>query len=703
MTIKRDITWRVGVIYLALVVLAVVVFVKVLYLQLVEGEKYSVLEEELTSMERPIEANRGNILADDGRKLACSVPSYRLYMDMMAHGLTDEIFNENIDSLSLCLSRFFKDLSQSGYRRKLAEARQKKKRYFRINARRISFTELREVKTFPIFRLGKNVGGFIPEILDQRKLPFGILASRTIGKLYGEKEKGGMVGLERAYDDELKGVSGISSYTRISGHWVPEEILPPKNGNDVMTSIDIEIQDVAENSLKQQLIKHNADHGVTVLMEVQTGEIKAIVNLHRRSKGVYEEDYFNYAIGEATEPGSTFKLASMIAALEDGVIDLNDSIDTGKGTCKYYDRVMRDSHYGGFGKITYRQAFEKSSNVGISKMIVDNYKSDPKKFIDRIYSMGLNKKLGLQIKGEGDPYIKYPGSNTWSGVSLPWISIGYETQLTPLQVLTFYNAVANEGKMVKPHFVKAVYRHGDLIKAYEPEVLNPSICSMSTIDKVKDLLMGVVDHGTAKNIKNDNYKIAGKTGTAQIANGSKGYKGGDGVQYQASFVGYFPADKPRYSCIVVVNGPSNNVYYGNIVAGTVFKDIADRVYATNFDMMDDKVKKVPDSGLMPYSKGGSKQDLATVFGEIKVPVEGMDVESSWISSSAQEHKVDFSRKSFAKGLVPNVKGLGAKDAIVILENMGLSVVVSGRGRVVEQSIRAGKRISKGERIIIKLG
>ncbi len=703
MTIKRDITWRVGVIYLALVVLAVVVFSKVVYLQIVEGEKWRSMEQVMTSKEREIEANRGNILACDGRKLACSVPSYRLYMDMMAHGLTDEIFNENIDSLSICLSSFFKDQSTSAYKRDLVRARQKGKRYYRINRRRISFTELKKVKEFPIFRLGKNTGGFLPEMLDQRKLPFGILASRTIGKLFEEKEKGGMVGLERAYNDVLKGKNGVSTFTRISGHWVPEEVMPPQNGNDILTSIDIEIQDVAENSLKQQLVKHNADHGSAILMEVQTGEIKAIVNLHRKSPGNYVEDYFNYAIGEATEPGSTFKLVSMMVALEDGLLNLDDSIDTGKGYCKFYDRVMRDSHHGGFGKITYRQVFEKSSNVGVSKMIVDRYKSNPKKYIDRIYSMGLNDKNGLEIKGEGEPFIKYPGSDTWSGVSLPWISIGYESQLTPLQILTFYNAVANNGKMVKPHFVKGVYRHGELTEAYEPTVLNPSICSLSTIEKVHELLVGVVEHGTAQNIKNDNYKIAGKTGTAQIAKGSSGYKGGSGVEYQASFAGYFPADRPKYSCIVVVNGPSNNVYYGNVVAGTVFKDIADRVYATSLEMMDERVEKVPDSGVLPYSKGGTKEDLLTVFDRLNVSVEGGDVNSDWISTTAQEYKVEFARKTFAKGLVPNVKGMGAKDAVSLLENMGLKVIVSGRGRVVEQSISAGSRLKSGTRIFIKLG
>ena len=702
MTIKRDITWRVGVIYLALVVLAVFVFGKVVFLQVVEGQSWRALEEKMTSKEREIEANRGNVLACDGRKLACSVPSYRLYMDMMAHGLTNEIFNKNIDSLSLCLSKFFKDQSASAYKKSLSKARQKNKRYYRIHSNRVSFTELKKIKEFPILRLGKNVGGFIPEQLDRRKKPFGILASRTIGKLYEEKEKGGMVGLERAFNEDLKGKNGVNTFTRISGRWVPEEVMPPWNGNDVMTSIDIEIQDVAENSLKKQLIKHNAHHGVAILMEVETGAIKAMVNLYRKNEGNYIEDYYNYAIGEATEPGSTFKLASMMAALEDGFINLDDSIDTGRGVYKFYDRTMKDSHHGGFGKITYRQVFEKSSNVGISKMIVDNYKSNPKRFIDRIYAMGLNKKNGLEIKGEGDPMIKYPGSKDWWGTSLPWISIGYESKLTPLQTLAFYNAVANNGKLMKPCFVTGVYRHGELVREYEPKVLNPSICSLSTIEKVHSLLVGVVERGTGKNIKNNNYKIAGKTGTAQIAKGKGGYKNG-GVEYQASFVGYFPADRPKYSCIVVVNGPSNNVYYGNEVAGTVFKQIADRVYASGFDMMDEYVLEVPDSGILPYSKGGTKEDLLTVFETLDVTIEDKGVESDWISTLAQEHKVNFSRKTFANGMVPNVKGMGAKDAVALLENLGVSVIVSGRGKVVEQSIAAGTRLRKGIRIFIKLG
>ncbi|WP_282037664.1 penicillin-binding protein [Saccharicrinis aurantiacus] len=702
MTIKRDITWRVGVVYLLLVAAAIFVFGKVVYLQVVEGEEWREMQSHLTNREKSIEANRGNILACDGRKLACSVPSYRLHMDMKANGLTDEIFNANIDSLAYCLSSFFKDQSKTYYKRKLIAARQKGSRYYRIHRRRVSYTELKEIKQFPIFRLGKNRGGFITEQIDRRKLPFGMLASRTIGKLYEEKEKGGMIGLERAFDNELKGREGLSAYTRISGRWVPEEIIAPKNGLDIQTSLDIDIQDVAEKSLMKQLNKYEGGHGSAIVMEVETGKIKAIVNLHKTSKGKYIEDHFNYAIGEATEPGSTFKLASFIAVLEDGYINLEDSIDTGNGKMKFYDRWMRDSHRGGFGKISYQQVFEKSSNVGTSKMIVDHYKSDPKRFVERLYSMGLNRQNGIEIKGEGEPMIKYPGSKSWSGVSLPWMSIGYEVKMTPLQTLTFYNAVANNGKMVKPYFVTGIYEHGSLKKEYKPEIINPSICSLPTIEKVHEMLVGVVENGTAKNIRNSNYKIAGKTGTAQVAKGSGGYKGGSGVEYQASFCGYFPAERPKYSCIVVVKGLSSKGYYGNIVAGSVFKDIADRVHASGFDMAEEVVEAMPTSGVLPYSKGGTKNDLLTVFTTIKAPIDGKEVEADWISTLAQEHKINFSRKSFSNGLVPNVKGMGAKDAVSLLENVGLKVIVSGRGKVTQQSVSAGSRVVKGKQVFLKL-
>jgi cell division protein FtsI (penicillin-binding protein 3) len=422
--------------------------------------------------------------------------------------------------------------------------------------------------------------------------------------------------------------------------------------------------------------------------------------LGRTTTGKYIEKY-NYAIGEATEPGSTFKLASMIVALEDGVVALEDSIETGKGHCYFYDRKMTDSHYGGFGKLSVKEVFEKSSNVGVSKIIFDNYRDNPRKYIDRIYEMGLNKSLGIEIKGEGTPLIKYPGDKTWSGVTLPWMSIGYETKQTPLQVLSFYNAVANNGKMVKPMFVESVLHHGEVIEEFQPVVLRPSICSLETIEKVHEMLVGVVDRGTAKNIKSKRYKIAGKTGTAQISNEKTSYKD---KKHQASFVGYFPADRPMYSCIVVINAPSNNVYYANVVAGSVFKEIADRVYAQSYHNSDvDTEYEVQLASHQPYSKGGKKAELLTVLDEVGVMVQGQDVGSEWISTSAREHDVSLRGKNFPNGIVPNVKGMGAKDAVAILENMGMKVVINGVGRVVKQSMTAGQNFRKGSTIYLRMG
>ena len=700
MQIKKGIILRFGLLYVGIAALAVVILGKALYLQIVEGDKWDEVVAEQNNKDIIIDANRGDILATDLRKLACSVPNYRIYMDMRANGLTDLVFNAHVDSLAYLLSRFFNDRSKATFKTSLKKARADGKRYYMVHPRRISFTELKQVKEFPIFRLGANKGGFIPKKYEQRKLPFGELASRTVGSLYAEKDLGGRFGLEMAYNNSLKGVSGVSTRTRVSGNWVVQEQIEPTDGHDIVTTLDIGLQDVAETALLQQLQKHKADHGCAVLMEVSTGAVKAIANLGRTPSGKYIEKY-NYAIGTSSEPGSTFKLASMIVALEDGVVELTDSVETGKGYCYFYDRKMTDSHHGGYGTLSVQEVFEKSSNVGISKIIANNYGDNPRRYVDRIYAMGLKDRLGIEIKGEGDPVIKYPGDKLWSGVSLPWMSIGYGMQQTPLQILTFYNAVANNGKMVKPMFVQAIQHHGEVVKEMKPTVLNPSICSLETIEKVHQMLVGVVERGTAKNIKSDRYLIAGKTGTSQISDGKTTYKD---KKHQASFVGYFPADRPLYTCIVVVNAPSNSVYYANVVAGSVFKEIADRVYAQSYNHPEIEEKaKLLVSKHQPYSKGGKKEELLTVLSEVGVVVQGKEIESEWISTSAREHDVNLNSKSFPSGIVPNVKGMGAKDAVCILENMGLKVVLKGFGRVKQQSMTAGQAFRKGSTIYLSMG
>lgn len=706
MPLKKEIVWRVGVIYIFMLAFAILIVGKILYLQLIEGGKWKEKAQTLTLKDITIESNRGDILATDGRLLASSVPYYEIRMDTRSTGMDDVTFNSNIDSLAYKLSELFRDKSATEYKNELVKARRNGERFHLIK-RRVNYNQLKKIKTFPIFRLGQYKGGFISIQTNLRIQPHVSLASRTIG--YTTKGEGGnVVGIEGAFDKELKGVDGVRLMQRLNGNvWMPVHDgneVEPKDGMDVITTIDVDIQDVAENALLKQLIRHEALHGTAVLMEVSTGEIKAIVNLERNSKGQYKESY-NYAIGESRAPGSTFKLASIIALLEDGYVDLNDTVNTGNGEILYYDKIIRDTKKGGHGVLTVQEVFEVSSNVGISKLVTDYYTGKEEKFINRLYSMNLNNRLGIVIKGEGKPEIKYPGDKLWSGISLPQMSIGYEVRVTPLQMLTLYNAIANDGKMVQPKFVKGLMYHGDLVKTFDTKVLKQSICSRSTLRKIKIMLEGVVERGTAKNIRNTNYKIAGKTGTAQIANKESGYIDKSRISYQASFVGYFPADNPKYSCIVVVNAPSRNVYYGNIVAGPVFREIADKVYATNFEMHDRlnlATDETTNEVKIPYTKNSYKDELKYALTDLGINVNDEDVVSDWVITTKLDSCVKLGNRTITKNLMPNVKGMGVKDAVFILENLGLSIELEGRGTILKQSIAPGGRVSKGDLVVLEM-
>jgi len=684
---------------MAIVAFALIIVGKVVFLQVAEHDKWSNVNE--TSQKKIIiEPDRGNICAYDGRVMATSVPYYEVRMDLRCPGFTEDFFNKNIDSLAYCLSKLFRDKSTNEYKRKLVSARYKGSRYHLIR-RKVDYIQLKELKTFPILRLGQYKGGLIIKQENRRIQPFVSLASRTIGY---ENKGGTHVGIEGAFNDELKGEQGVRMVQKIAGnYWMPisdDNEVEPKNGKDVITTIDINLQDVAHQALKAQLQKHAARHGTAILMEVETGDIKAVVNLKKNSDS-YSEQY-NFAIAELTEPGSTIKLASLMAALEDGYVDLEDSIDTGDGVIRYYDHPVRDTRKGGYGKITVQRVFEVSSNVGVSKIITQYYTGKEERFVNRLKSMGLMEKLGIGIKGERAPNIKFPSDTLWSGISLPQMSYGYEIEQTPLQILNFYNAVANGGKMMKPRFVKAIADHGKVIKEFDTEVIKSSICSKSTIEKAKKMLEGVVENGTAKNLKNSNYKIAGKTGTAQIANQKYGYKYQSRISHQASFVGYFPADNPKYSCIVVVNAPSSGVYYGNLVAGQVFKEIADKVYSTSIDLQDDNFMAEYRLNEAPYSRNGSKKDLETALGELNIGHINTDISSDWITAQKQDTVVKFNNRYVKKNLVPNVKGMGVKDALYILENLGFNVVIKGRGSVGQQSLQPDTPYRRGERIVLNL-
>ncbi|HOT16852.1 MAG TPA: penicillin-binding protein [Bacteroidales bacterium] len=667
---KDQILARTGVIYGIVAVMAIAVFIRIIILQFVQSDRWAAMADKVVFRRHVDIAARGDILSDDGRILASSVPYYTVYMDTRSSGMADTTWANGINGLCRGLSKYVGGNTPEGWKNALTSARKRGDRYYLVR-RHVSYETLKHLKELPIFREGRFRGGLLYQPENRRIMPNGLLARRTIGYIT-EDTLANIVGIEGSFNSYLAGKDGLKVQQRLTGGaWIDVDNLGTihaRPGNDIVTTIDLDLQDATENALYKQLVKHKAHHGCAVVMEVKSGDIKAIANLETGSDGLYHETY-NYAVGESTEPGSTFKLMSMIVALEDGVIDLHDTINTGDGTIKYYDKVIRDHEDKGLGKITAREVFEHSSNVGTAKIIYDNYKDNPRRYVDRLCSMMINKPLGLQIKGEGKPVIRAPGDKLWSGVSLPMMSYGYEVQMTPLQILTFYNAVANGGRMVKPRFVTEVRDGNRVVKSFGTEVITNAICSRSTIRKAQSLLEGVVEDGTAKNLKNSNYKIAGKTGTAQIANARHGYRSGSGISYQASFVGYFPADNPLYSCIVVVNSPSNRVYYGNVVSGPVFKEIADKVYANSF-----------------------YRDLRALNPE-------GDEKVSLREAASEVGKNDL---TVAGGVMPNVVGMGLRDAVYMLENSGLRVHYTGRGRVVKQSPQPGVRVSRGATVAVEL-
>ena len=676
--------------------------VKICFIQFVEGSKWRQQAEVITYKNKVISPSRGDICATDGRVLSTSVPYFEIRMDLLAGGLTDKVFADNVDSLAIHLSNFFRNKSKYAYRSELINARKfdRGRRYYKIGNRKVNYLELQQIRKFPLFRLGENKGGFIPVQSNLRILTHGLLASRTIGTV---NQSGVAVGIEGAFDYALKGKEGFQVFQRIPGNsWVAVKStneIEPEDGLDVVSTIDIDIQDVADAALRRSLSRHGADHGCAILMEVETGDIKAIANLKRGEDGSYSER-FNYAVGEATEPGSTMKAATIIALLEDGHITMDDTVNTGDGSYRIYDRVVTDSRKGGHGRISVREAFEVSSNVAMAKLVNQYYKGKEKDFVDRLYSMRLNQPLGIQIPGEAIPYIKYPGDKLWSGMSLPMMSMGYEVSMTPLQTLTFYNAIANKGRMMRPRFVKALERHGQTVQTFPLEVVSSSICSRSTIKKISEALVGVVERGTAKNLSNANYQIAGKTGTAQLAKGSAGYRYQGSISYQASFVGYFPAEEPKYSCIVVVNSPSNSVYYGNVVSGPVFKEIADKVYATNPEWFG----QIDRSNLveLPQSKNSKLLDLSSVFETLDIPYTTEDDDFEWIVTQRNSDEVEMKNLRMIRNIVPNVVGMGLKDAIFLLENTGVRVRFSGFGAVRSQSVAAGSRVIPGSTVYLEL-
>jgi len=687
-------------IYAGLVIFGIVVMVKVFRIQ-VNASNIVVQRTELLEQLRIIEAVRGNIYSDNGSLLATSIPIYTVRMDMMADGLKDEVFFDNVDSLAFGLAKIFKDKTSEEYRASLIEAKKTGNRYYLIHSK-VKYPDLQRVKQLPIIRLGKNRGGYIEEKENKRTRPYGILAARLIGYERTDPENPQFItriGIEGAFSKELTGTDGKQLMKKVGGKWRPVSDkfeVNPVDGADIHTTLDINIQDVAENALRQQLIRYEAKSGCVVLMEVKTGYVKAMANLSLGEDGEYYEHY-NQAIGMSTEPGSTFKLPSLMVAIEDGLIHPDDSVKTGNGKCKYYDLTMLDTRP--HGTITLQNAFEVSSNCGCSNPIFKHYSRNPEKYIEGLKDLGIDELLGLDINGEAKPYIKEASDNSFSGVTLPQMAIGYEVKLAPIQILSFYNAVANNGKMMKPQFVKEIKRNGKVVESFEPVVLKEKICSQRTIDLVKPMLEGVVERGTATNLKAANFKIAGKTGTAQILTDGSYRR----EKYLASFVGYFPAEDPKYSCIVSIMEPNVLTgYYGNAVAGNVFKEIADKIYSRTLEIHEKYLFDLNASHELPVTKSGMYADLKEIFSQLEIPVSASSPNLSWVSTNTSGKKVQLDSKNIEEGKIPDVKGMGLKDALFILENKGLVVQVVGSGKVRRQSLTEGQNFTKGQTITIEL-
>jgi cell division protein FtsI (penicillin-binding protein 3) len=695
---RKTILARTYVIYFIVLIAAFAIVGKAAYIQFVEGEEWIEKAETLTMQYETVEPVRGNIYSSDGKLLAVSVPEFEIRVDLFSEHFNEEYFNQKVDSLALRLSRLFGDRSKAEYKRTLVQARSSKNRYFLLK-RNVTYAQLKEMRTFPIFNLGKFKGGLIVDERTRREQPFKNLASRTIG--WDKEGTENDVGLEGAYSEILSGVSGKRLLQRVgNGMWRPlndEYEIEPQNGRDIITTIDALIQDVAHDALLKQMQAHEAELGCVVLMEVETGYIKAIVNLMRTPQNSYEERY-NYAIAHSGEPGSTFKLASMIAAFEDNVVDLNDSIETGKGITYFANRKMEDSHRGGYGTITVQHAFEVSSNVGISIIINEYYKDKPAQFIRRLQDMSLTQPLGLEFAGEGRPYIKNADDKTWSKVTLPWMSIGYELTLTPLQTLSFYNSVANNGCLMKPLFVKEIVEAGISIRKFDPVVINPSIASHSSIVKAQKMLLGVVENGTAKHLMNDAYSVAGKTGTAQIASGSAGYNKSD---YKASFVGYFPANNPKYSMIVVISNPRKGVYYGAHIAAPVFREIADKVYSTSLEIQPETNLVALNDSVPPRVIAGRRSVLGTIFNNMNYQVINQGG-SEYATVNIDSNTVHINDREVLPDILPDVIGMSARDATYILERLGLRVSINGAGIVKTQSPEPGNSIDPSQEIILHL-
>ncbi len=694
MNIKKEILFRVKIAFAFILLVSLAITYSIFDLQFREGDFWQSKSENINFKFDKIKASRGNILSDDGSILATSLPFYKVAIDPSI--VSQSLLDNNIDSLALLLSSFFKDKSKNQYKKNIVDARKNNRRYLLLNRKKIDYQEKKILSKWPIFREGRLNGGVLFEKKDERFRPFSKLGYRTIGSV--DENNRGTVGLEYSFNSYLDGKDGEILTQKLAGNnWMPiydGSEIQPKNGYDIVTTINVNLQDIAESALLKGLELNDADYGSVILMEVNTGEIKAISNFSKNKSGYYTENY-NYAIQGMHEPGSTFKLASMLAYIEQTNRSVDDSVDTGEGEFRFYSETMKDHKPGGYGKITIKEVFEKSSNIGVAMLIDETFKQKPQNFLSYLKKFGFSDDFDFQIFGSSKPQIKNYSDSTWSKVSLPWIAHGYELMLTPLHTLSFYNAIANGGYYIKPKIVNKIKNANSTIKEFKtpsPE----KIATKNSINTMKLLLEGVVENGTADNIKHSNYKIAGKTGTAKKVLNGKYIN-----RYHTSFAGFFPSEDPKYSCIVVIDNPKKYRIYGSDVAAPVFKEIADKIFISDekyFAEMKNEELKFS----FPQIRSGFKKDLVYLSNNLALSNHSTN-ESEWVRTKLVDNSIYWERINLNTRYVPNVVGMTLKDAIFLLESRGLKVSFKGKGRVKYQNIPPGKLTKNFNSININLG
>ncbi len=702
---KKNIINRYFFIILLMGIVGVAIIAKAAIIMFAERQYWKDVADRFVKENVIVKPNRGNIISSDGRLMASSLPEYKIYMDFKAGGEDkDTMLVNHLDEISEGLHKIFPDKSAREFKEHLKNGRKKGSRNYLIYPKRISYIQYKEAKCLPVFNLSKYKGGFHELIFNQRKKPFGSLAMRTLGDLFADTAQGAKNGLELSFDTLLKGRDGITHRQKVGPKYLNIVDIPPVDGCDIITTIDVDMQDIAEKALVDMLKDINGNIGVAVLMEVKTGEVKAIVNMTKCSDGVYRE-IRNNAISDMMEPGSTFKTASIMVALEDGMITPQDGVDTGNGVYMMHGRPMKDHNWrrGGYQYLTVPQILMYSSNIGVSRLIDEHYFKNPDKFVEGLYRMSLNQPLNLQIHGEGKPNIRRPKDGRWSKTALAWMSIGYETQIPPLNTLTFYNAIANNGVMVRPKFVKAAVKDGEIIKEFPTEIINPAICSQKTLKQIQDILEMVVSKGLGKAAGSKQFQVSGKTGTAQVSQGSGGYKSGI-VNYLVSFCGYFPSQAPKYSCIVAIQ-KSGLPASGGLMAGGVFGKIAERVYAK--DLKADLSHAADSNSIrIPDVKNGNLTEAQYVLNDLNIHTQASYDKNGqqmiWGNVQKNPNSVSLNKHDLLRDFVPSVIGMGAKDAVYLLESKGLKVYLTGKGKVYSQSLPSGNLVHKGQTISIHL-